>query len=456
MPTPPADTPAVQPAWSRRRWMLRANAPVACWLLLLIVATVSARTGGVGTWIPVHALGIGVITTSIMVWSQYFTARFTGNRPTRAHQVRQLYRIGVVNAGTVLLLAGQLPATASHRLSLTGAGLVAAGAVLHGCSLAAQYHAAERTRRFRPIVAVYVLATVCLLGGVTAGTLLIVGVPGAWAARLYTAHLLLNLPGFVGLAAFGSLTLMFPAVWRTRGGDDRTVAAAVVLGCGLTTSVTGALVGVAPVLGAGLVVYAVGWAIAALPWLGNVRDVLADPRDRLTFAAFAVVAAPVWLIVGVLTAAADALHGGDVAVSLPVPPLLVGFGAQLLIGVLSFLVPSVIGGGPAAVRRGMGLLDTLGLLRSTLLNGALVLLQLPLPRDTGPVPAVFVALSLGAFLPLAVTAVVVQRHRPQEAHDPGTPATATGRYRPAYGQIVVGLMVLGGLTGLILAGAFSP
>lgn len=435
--------------------MVRANAPVACWLLLLIVAAVSTTTGRVGTWIPVHILGIGVITTSIMVWSQYFTARFTGIRPTRAHQLRQLYRIGAVNAGTALLLAGQLPATASHRLSLLGAGLVAAGAVLHGFSLAAQYHAAERTRRFLPIVGVYVLATVCLLGGITAGTLLIIGVPGAWVPRLYTAHLLLNLPGFVGLAAFGSLTLMFPAVWRTRGGDDRTVSAAVILGCGLATSVTGALAGAAPVLGAGLVVYAAGWGVAALPWLGNVRDVLADPRDRLTFAAFAVVAAPLWLIVGVLTAAADALRGGDVAVSLPVLPLLVGFGAQLLIGVLSFLVPSVIGGGPAAVRRGMGLLDTLGLLRSTLLNGALALLQLPLPRDPGPVPAAFIALSLGAFLPLTVTAVVVQRHRPQEAHEPGTPATATGRHRPAYAQVVVGLIVLGALTALILTGVFG-
>ena len=160
--------------------------------------------------------------------------------------------------------------------------------------------------------------------------------------------------------------------------------------------------------------------------------------------------------VGVLTAAADALRGGVVTVSLPVTPLLVGFGAQLLIGVLSFLVPSVIGGGPAAVRRGMGLLDTLGLLRSTLLNGALVLLQLPLPRDPGPVPAVFVALSLGAFLPLAVIAVIVQRRRPRESLEPGTPATATGRYRPAYGQVVVGLIILGVLTGLILAGALSP
>ncbi|MCX7445770.1 hypothetical protein OS125_11060 [Corynebacterium sp. P7003] len=451
----PADrgTPA---AWSRRRWMLYANTPVACWFLLLTGSAAAAATGRVGTWIPVHVLGIGVITTSIMVWSQYFTARFTGTRPTRAHQVRQLYRIGAVSVGTVLLLAGQLPATTSPRLSLFGAASVAAGALLHGISLAAQYLAAERTRRFRPVVAVYVLATTCLLGGVTAGALLTVGVPGAWVPRLHTAHLLLNLPGFVGLAAFGSLTLMFPAVWRTRGGVDRTIPALASLACGLATSVTGALLGFAPALGAGLVLYAVGWAIAALPWLGNVRDVLAEPRDRVTFAAVAVLAAPAWLIVGVLTAAADALRGGHVAVSPPVAPLLVGFGAQLLIGVLSFLVPSVIGGGPAAVRLGMGLLDTLGLLRSTLLNGSLALLLLPLPGDPGPVPAVFVVLSLGAFLPLAVTAVPVQRHRPRESHEPGTPPTATGGNRPAYGQVVVGLTVLGALTGLILAGAFSP
>ncbi|MEZ2190562.1 hypothetical protein [Corynebacterium sp. CCM 9204] len=443
MAAPHTHKPDHAAAWSRRQWMLRANTPVACWLIILPLTVGAAAAGHMNSWIPVHILGIGVITTSIMVWSQYFTARFTGHRPTRAHQVRQLYRIWTVTVGTVLILGGQLPDTPSTYVSVMGATLTTAGMVLHGISLGKQYLESDKTRRFRPIVAVYVLATICLLGGITAGILLTIGVPGAWPNRLRSAHLILNLPGFVGLTAFGSLTLMFPAVWRTRGRPDHTSAAATALVCGVSVAVSGTLCGTPGVLGTGLLIYAAGWIIAAVPWMGNVRDVLTDPRDRLTFAAVAVVAAPAWLIIGILRAAVEVFLGSTVAFTLPVLPLLIGFGAQLLIGVLSFLVPSIIGGGPAAVRRGMGVLDSLGLLRATLLNGSLALRQFESATSIGPAPALLIALSLGAFLPLTATAVVLQRQRLQRAHDPGTPATATGRHNPAYGQIVTGLVILG-------------
>lgn len=50
-----------------------------------------------------------------------------------------------------------------------------------------------------------------------------------------------------------------------------------------------------------------------------------------------------------------------------------GFAAQLLFGVMSYLLPITMGGGPAATRAGLQELNRLGLLRATFINGGVAI-----------------------------------------------------------------------------------
>src|SRR5699024_12694118 len=72
---------------------------------------------------------------------------------------------------------------------------------------------------------------------------------------------------------------------------------------------------------------------AALPIL------LAEPRDRVGCSASAVGTAPLWLLGALVYLIAEAIahHGELFQISLPTTAVLIGFGAQLLIGVMSHL-----------------------------------------------------------------------------------------------------------------------
>ena len=52
---------------------------------------------------------------------------------------------------------------------------------------------------------------------------------------------------------------------------------------------------------------------------------------------------------------------------------MIGFAAQLLFGVMSYLLPTTMGGGPAATRAGLRELNRAGLLRATFINGGVAI-----------------------------------------------------------------------------------
>ncbi len=57
-------------------------------------------------WVMVHLVTLGLITNSIMVWSQHFTESLLKNRLPDGARRRQLARIRTLNVGIVLLIAG--------------------------------------------------------------------------------------------------------------------------------------------------------------------------------------------------------------------------------------------------------------------------------------------------------------------------------------------------------------
>ena len=91
------------------------------------------------------------------------------------------------------------------------------------------------------------------------------------------------------------------------------------------------------------------------------------------------------------------------------PVLLVLAAAQLLIGTMSYLMPTTIGGGPAATRAGLAELNRAGVVRVVVFNAAL-LGWLFAPSSIARIVCSIIACAcLVAFIPLMVRGVRAQR-----------------------------------------------
>ncbi len=217
------------------------------------------------------------------------------------------------------------------------------------------------------------------------------------------AHALANLLGWVGLTVTGTLLTLWPTMLRTRM-DARaelwTRRALPLFGAAIATCVAGALLGLTWFAALGLVGYLAAFALWGRGLLLPAR--MRPPRD---FATASVAVSLVWLFVGlgwagwVLVGATDwaAVKTGFVW---PATALGAGFAVQLLTGALSYLLPSVLGGGPAAVRAAQAWFNRAAGFRLVAINGGLVLWLVPTPswvKVTGSMLALVAATS---FLPL--------------------------------------------------------
>ena len=91
------------------------------------------------------------------------------------------------------------------------------------------------------------------------------------------------------------------------------------------------------------------------------------------------------------------------------PGLAAGFGAQVLLGALSYLIPVVAGGGPSGARAANVELDRGGALRVGVTNAGVLVFLLPSPSMVRVVVSAFVLAALASFLPLMFRAVSAAR-----------------------------------------------
>ncbi|MGP6175633.1 cupredoxin domain-containing protein [Corynebacterium sp. A21] len=438
--------------WSRRTWHRKASRPVSIWLAVLVFAGLIHPIIPEYRWALIHLFTLGAVTNSILIWSQHFSEKFLGNRLPDEARPAQLWRIRILNVGIVITLAGQLLKAAweqSWLITQVGSMLVALILLWHAVSLARQLRRAEPGRRFRAAVVAYVLSALSLPVGALFGAILATEPAGGWHERLLFAHLVANLLGFLGLAAIGSLVVLFPAIWRTRGGTDRTGTVVALAAGGVVVATLAALLDQGMIFGVGLLIYVAGWILAGWGWVGNIIAVAKDPRDRIGFAAASVACAPLWLVGTLIYLAVQAFTAGAQLheVALPSIPLLVGFAGQLLIGVMSHLLPSTIGGGAGPLRAATAELNRAGLFRVTLVNGGLVFWLL---AENSWLKISMSLLSIGSlvvFLPLLARGIRVQaqvlrgaRQAPPAPVDP----------RPRGNQITAALAVLA-----LILGAFG-
>ncbi|MGZ4493805.1 MAG: multicopper oxidase domain-containing protein [Nocardioides sp.] len=429
--------------------------PALAWLVVLVGVVLAHSYVPAPRWLMIHLLLLGAVTHSILVWSQHFADALlhTPLRPgdPRARSARLL----VLNAGVVVVVAGVLADT--WPLAALGATGVALAVGWHGISLVRQLRRALPAR-FATTVRYYVAAAALLPVGAVLGVLLARGLGDPAHLQVMLAHVALNVLGWMGLNVVGTLVTLWPTMLRTRiaEGSERlaTRALPVLVGAVLLTA-SGALAGLRPVAALGLLCYLAGLGIVARPFVTAARQ-----KAPAHYPTWSVLAGVVWLAgcvaalaVGVATASSwHEVHG---RLEWFTPALAVGFGAQVLLGALSYLVPVALRGGPAPVRAANIELDRGGALRVVLTNAGLLVCLLPVPGEVRVLNAGLVLVGLGSFVPLLFRAMRASR-RAKAA----TPAAPVERRGPAPvaadrppGQ-VAGLAVTG-LAAVVLAVAIG-
>ena len=248
-----------------------------------------------------------------------------------------------------------------------------------------------------------------------------------------------NVGGFVGLAAAGSLTILFPSIWRTKGVNPRMNLSFVLLALGVIATLIGSVWNVPEV---GLIIYCLGWLASLEGWLVNVLTVAEDPRGRVTFPALSALFAAFWLVGGLTYYTAQ--HFFTEEPKIPMLALVVGFAAQLLVGVMSYLMPTTMGGGPSAVRAGLQEYNRWGIGRSVFINGGLALWLATSSSLTMVVASLLSLGSMALFPVLTARAVKAQKAVLQKKAEGPEPATSTD-----WKQALIALGVL------VLVGALS-
>ena len=409
----------------RSRWHLRANAVVLGWLLASAVVAISHRGIPDARLLMTHLLLLGAVSAAILIWSAHF-AEALRRRPLRGGRRHQAIRLAMHTAGALTVMAGLTSGRTPEVLA--GALLIVVVGVWHTVVLWDQGHRALAAR-LGWTVSYFVSATHALPVGIALGVLLArPDAAGGWHARLYVAHVAAMLLGWVGLTVVGTLITLWPTMLHVQVAPGAELAARrglVVLIGGLAAVVLGAVAGSRWIAVAGALGYLLGLVCTGWPMVAEARR-----RPPSSFATWSVAAAWAWLFGSVtawavILATSSTWADAAVRVSSLLAPLAVGFAAQVLLGSLTYLVPMVLGGGPAAVRACAAVADRAGVSRLVLANGGLALCLLPVPSLT-LVGASMLVLGVLIWTPvLLVRAAVVSRRLGRAAT--AVDRAATGR-----------------------------
>lgn len=450
MTTPSIGPAATPPAGARSRWAWR-DRPGLAWLLFAALLSLVHPFVPGSRWLMVHAVMLGAVTHSIVVWSTHFTQALTKVAPEpRPVQTRRLV---LLHTGVLVVVVGIVGG--AWPVTVAGASLVSAAVLWHAWVLASMIRRAL-TMRVPVTGRYYLTAAACLPVGAGFGATLATGLPEETHGRVLLAHTMTMLLGWVGFTVLGTLlTLwptMLPARMDPRAPRDAAWAYWPAL-AGLAVVVGGAMAGSLPLTAAGLG----GW-VASLAWWARVVIGPARRQAPRTFAPASVAAGLLWWIVALVTLAVDLLRAPDFRAVAdgygPVAAMLVaGFALQLVLGALSYLVPVVIGGGPRVRAAAQERLESRGAARLVLVNVGLALCLLPVPSTVRVTCSVLVLVGLlesPLALIRAVRAGAAARASAAEADSGagagsgagttggGTPSTASSAGSPAVAPLTNG------------------
>ncbi|MEO7588845.1 MAG: multicopper oxidase domain-containing protein [Arachnia sp.] len=418
--------------------------PLVVWLVAAVTVAVIHRWVPEATWLLVHLVALGAMTHAVMVWSAHFTAALLKTRDDDGTRRRATWRLALLGAGSLCVFVG-VPTTL-WWLVVAGATIVSVAVVWHAVQLVSDLRRAL-PGRFRICIRYYVAAACCLPVGAGFGAALAFGLDDTWNANLLVAHTMTNLLGWIGLTVVGTLVTFWPTVLRTRM-DDRAEKLArqalpVLLGS-LAVVVAGSLLDVRPVAVVGIAGYAL-----ALLWWGRCLVAPLRKRPPREFASASILAACVWALVALVATAVHVLVSSDIDLATGYPKVAVlwvaGFLVQLVTGALSYLLPSVVGGGPRVVRAGAAWFDRFATARIVVINAGLLLWLLPTPSWVRVTVSALVLLAMASFLPLmtaGIRASVLEKRRAL-AGEPAEKAERPGAF--------TGTGLMAGVAALALA-----
>lgn len=387
------------------------------WLIAALFVVPLNHVISVSDWLLIHLILLGALTHSAMVWSEYFTHTLLKTRATPDDERAQDQRIGMLGVGALLVLVG-FPAD-QWLIVLAGALFVAAAMAWHSAHLLKKFRAAL-PGRFRVVIRYYVTAACMLPIGATFGVVLAFGVNDEWRGRLMITHMVFNLLGWIGLTVTGTLLTFWPTMIRARmdpHAEKYARQSYPLFLLGIAVMSAGALSGVQLLSLVGLATYTTG-----LVWWG--RTLIAPLRQKglVEFAPTSVGVSMLWASVGLVWVGyllATSANWPEVTDKLPTVAavFVVGFALQLLLGALSYLIPMLIGRGPAMMRAAQGPLNAGGAFRVIVPNVALLVWLAPVP---GMVRHAMVALALitfASFFPVLAAAIRAALAAKEKSHE---------------------------------------
>ena len=85
--------------WSGRSWHRRAARPVTVWMVIFIIAGLTHVVIPEYRWVLIHIFTLGVLTNSIVLWSQSLTEKFLQQKQPPEARPAQLARTRILNVG---------------------------------------------------------------------------------------------------------------------------------------------------------------------------------------------------------------------------------------------------------------------------------------------------------------------------------------------------------------------
>lgn len=424
---------------------------VSGWLLAGVIVAIGHRWIPNSTWLMIHIVLLGALTHSAMVWSEHFahTLLRTGERGT--YRAQQSRRIVILAVGSILVLGGYTFSV--WPLVGIGAPLVSIAMIDHGLHLYRTLKLAL-PGRYRVVVHYYIAASFFLPISGLLGAGLAFGLSENWHARILLAHVSMNLLGWIGLTVAGTLVTFWPTMLRTKMDPraERYASRALPLFlAGLAVIVAGALLGQTTVALAGLVIY----LAAAIIWaISMVRPMIAKPITE--FAPASVGLALVWALValgmvGVNLAASWTRFADNIMTVAGI--FAAGFGLQLLTGALSYLLPTMIGGGPAGSKAALAWFNRYALWRLITINVGMVVFLTPVPSWIKVTVSLLVLLAFVLFIPLMIGGVkAAVATRKAIASGAGVESAPVGRPLASKAQfaVAVSTLMVAVTTGVLL------
>lgn len=379
---------------SRSTWHIRTAAVVLAWLTAAGITAALHRQLPAATWLMVHLLLLGAVTTALLVWSWHFSVAVLRAPPAPSRR-GEATRIITANIGALGVVIGVV--SSASAIAALGALAVATAVVAHVGALFSRLRSALPSR-FAVTVRAYIGAGLLLVPGIALGVLM---ARGSWDAttysRLLLGHVTVNLLGWVILPILGTLVTLWPTMLHTRLAPDAErkarQALPLLIGGTLVTS-TGALTGLDLLAAAGVAGYLIGIGLSVGPMVTEMRQ-----RPPAVFASWSALAGVAWLS-GTLIAFGVVLATGAGAGLSPIAgqliaAALIGGVLQVLLGSLSYLVPVMVGGGPAAMRRRNARVNRAMAPRLVILNAALAICVLPSPSAVRVLASTLVLTAVG-------------------------------------------------------------